>query len=193
MDLFLQLNYTIALSALLLEIILALAILWFIFAQGNFLAFILNFENIKNTFFNNWSKLFLVLIFVLSAMSSVMTLVYSEIFGVIPCALCWFERVFMYGIVIISATALCSGRELEQRGIMKYILNFSILGAAVSLYHHILQMTATLGSHLPCPASGADCTKLTIFEFGHITFPWLAFLVFSTFIFIYFVNKKLNK
>jgi len=137
-------------------------------------------------------KFLLVFIFIFSLFASVMTLVYSEIFMQVPCALCWFERIFMYGIVVISATALWSNRELEQKGILKYIVNFSILGAIFSLYHHILQMAASFGSHLPCPTSGGDCGKRIIFEYGHITFPWMAFVLFAFFIIIILLQRKLK-
>jgi disulfide bond formation protein DsbB len=137
-------------------------------------------------------KFLLIFIFLFSLFASLMTLVYSEIFLQVPCALCWFERIFMYGIVIISATALWSNRELEQKGILKYITNFSVLGALVSLYHHILQMAASFGSHLPCPTSGGDCGKRIIFEYGHVTFPWMAFVLFAFFIIIILLQRKLK-
>ncbi len=137
-------------------------------------------------------KFLLVFIFLFSLFASIMTLVYSEIFLQVPCSLCWFERIFMYGIVIISATALWSNRELEQKGILKYITNFSILGAIFSLYHHTLQMAASFGSHLPCPSSGGDCGKRILFEYGHITFPWMAFVLFVFFIIIILLQRKLK-
>jgi disulfide bond formation protein DsbB len=132
-------------------------------------------------------------IFVFSLFASVMTLVYSEIFGVVPCALCWFERVFMYGIVLISGIALFSRNDLERRGIFRYLIVFSILGAVVSLYHHVLQMTATASSHLPCPVSGGDCGKMIVFEYGHITFTFMAFVLFSLFIVITVFVKTIRK
>ncbi len=135
----------------------------------------------------------LILFFVFSLSSSTMTLVYSEYFGVIPCALCWFERVFMYGIVLISGTAIFARNTFEQKGILRYFLVFSFLGAFTSFYHHVLQMTASLESHLPCPASGGDCAKRLIFEYDHITFPWMAFVLFTFFIVTILLSKKLNK
>lgn len=132
----------------------------------------------------------LLIIFAFSLLSSVMTLVYSEYFGIVPCALCWFERIFMYGIVVLSGLALY---KREEKYILPYILSFSIFGAAFSIYHHVLQMTASISSHLPCPVSGGDCAKRIIFEYGHITFPWMAFVVFAFFIVIFFVCKSREK
>jgi disulfide bond formation protein DsbB len=123
-----------------------------------------------------------------------MTLVYSEYFGVIPCALCWFERVFMYGITILSGFSICLARVPLARQIqLGNILVFSIFGAIISLYHHVLQMTANVNSHLPCPASGGDCAKRLIFEYNHITFPYMAFVLFSFFIILILTTQFYQK
>ncbi len=81
----------------------------------------------------------------------------------------------MYGIVVMSGLGLW---RKEARNIFPYINIFAIFGLVVSLYHHFLQMFATSSGHLPCPVSGGDCAKRIIFEYGHITFPWMAALVF---------------
>ncbi len=134
-------------------------------------------------------KFLIFFVFIFSLVSSMLTLVYSEIFLQIPCALCWFERIFMYGILILSAIALTKNPPQNQ---IKNIFIFSIFGAAFSFYHHILQMTAGANSHLPCPTSGGDCAKRLIFEYGHITFPWMAFVLFAFFIVIILLQKKLK-
>jgi disulfide bond formation protein DsbB len=123
-----------------------------------------------------------------------MTLVYSEIFLQVPCALCWWARIFMYGIVLLSGLALLS-RQFKREEFKTQISNimvFSVLGSIVSLYHHVLQMTAAAGSHLPCPVSGGDCAKRLIFEYGHITFPWMAFVLFTFFMVIILLQRKLK-
>lgn len=137
-------------------------------------------------------KFLLYCIFIFSLGASFMTLVYSEIFMQAPCALCWFQRVFMYGIVVVSGTALYGGRELEQRGILKYILNFSILGFLFAGYHHAQQFLAMYGTKIPCPATNVDCSKMTIFEYGHITFPWMAVVLFAFFIVIILLQRKVR-
>lgn len=108
----------------------------------------------------------------LSVAGTILTLVYSDIFGFVPCGLCWFERICLYPIALISTLALLKG----DRSIYTYTVPLSGIGALISLYHHYLQMggSAVLG----CPAAGADCAKRIIFEFGYITFPLMAFSLF---------------
>lgn len=115
----------------------------------------------------------LLLTFVVSLSGAVFTLLYSDVFGFVPCGLCWFERIMLYPIVIISGLALW---KHEGARMADYILALAIPGALISLYHHYIQMG---GSELvKCPAANADCAKRIIFEFGYITFPFLAFVLF---------------
>jgi disulfide bond formation protein DsbB len=104
--------------------------------------------------------------------SLLMSLVYSEYFGVIPCGLCWLERACIYPLALILTLASMK----RDHNVAPYGLVLSGVGAVISLYHHYLQMGG--GSVLPCPASGvSDCAKRIIFEFGFVTFPLIAFSV----------------
>ncbi len=116
----------------------------------------------------------LLLTFLLSVSGSLFTLLYSEIFGFIPCGLCWFERIMLYPIAILSGIALWKREGVRMAD---YILGLAIPGAVISLYHHYIQMGGA--EFVKCPAAGADCAKRIIFEFGYITFPFLAFSLFA--------------
>jgi disulfide bond formation protein DsbB len=184
------LNHISATGILILEIAIIINIALYTFADKKTVNDLIDWKLNKFAFGMSINRYALFMIFVTSLLSSIMTLIYSEYFGVVPCALCWFERVFMYGIVIISGLALY---KKEEKYILPYILSFSVFGAAFALYHHVLQMTATIYSHLPCPVSGGDCAKRIIFEYGHITFPWMAFVIFAFYIVIFFVCMRREK
>lgn len=189
------LNYWVSVGTLLMEASVVFLFLYFIYLKMDkdaAMDLIRPVTNLAEKVYGSIENAILLKIFVLSLAASAMTLYYSEVLGVIPCALCWFGRIFMYGTVLISGTALFARNNLEQRGIFRYILVFSTLGAATSLYHHFLQMAADYGAHLPCPASGGDCAKRIIFEFGHITFPWMALVLFVLFILMILVAKKIS-
>jgi disulfide bond formation protein DsbB len=173
-------------------ILLFLFIIAFLFSNNLRNKTINFFAKISNQFSENFiPKIILYYIFIISFTSSFFTLVYSEYFGIIPCALCWFERIFMYPTVFISFLAILK-KDFEKS--VFYIFIFSIFGGLISLYHHILQITASRTSHLPCPASSGDCAKMIIFEYGHITFPFMAFVAFTNFAlvitFYYLLKKK---
>ncbi|HET8581212.1 MAG TPA: disulfide bond formation protein B [Candidatus Paceibacterota bacterium] len=112
--------------------------------------------------------------FVLALVSSAVTLVYSEHFGIVPCGLCWLQRAFLYPQAFIAGAALVLK---DRRMAPWYLIVLSIPGALIALYQYYLQMG---GSELiSCPASAGDCARRYIFELGYVTFPMLALSVFA--------------
>lgn len=135
-------------------------------------------------FFRAYGKL---AFFLLSAGCVVGTLLMQYAGALPPCVLCWWQRIFMYPILIISFIAIVKNTDVSE--IADYFLALSIFGAAISLYQHLLQMLPA-GALIPCDASG-DCAVRSVFEFNYITIPWMALSVFTVFIFIaLFVRKR---
>ena len=127
-----------------------------------------------------------MIIFLLSAASVAGTLLIQYLGLLNPCLLCWWQRIFMYPIVIISFIAIIKNTDVSE--IADYVLALSIFGGAVALYQHLLQMLPA-GSLIPCDAAG-DCAVRSVFEFGFVTIPWMALSVFAFFIFVAFVSRK---
>lgn len=123
--------------------------------------------------------------FVTSFGSAFMTLLYSEVFGFLPCGLCWLERVFLYPQVLMTAIAIV---RKETKAIYEYGIVLSIVGALISLYHHYLQTGGV--EFVPCPASGGDCSKRILYEFDYVTFPLMAFTIFAFLIVIFYIARK---
>ncbi|MEY4747025.1 MAG: hypothetical protein RLZZ416_74 [Candidatus Parcubacteria bacterium] len=114
--------------------------------------------------------------FVLALISSAMTLFYSEVLGLAPCAWCWVQRVFLYAQVALFPLAIWK----KDRGFADYSIALSLFGAVVALYQHYLQMGGT--SVVPCPATASealDCGVRFMFEFNYITFPLASFSLFA--------------
>lgn len=104
-----------------------------------------------------------------------LTLLYSEVFGFLPCGLCWLQRVFLYPQVFLLAVALVK----KDAKVGDYIIALSIPGFLIALYQHFIQMGGN--NFLPCPATpgAVDCGKRLIFELGYITFPLMAATLFA--------------
>ena len=118
----------------------------------------------------------------------VLTLVYSEYFGIIPCGLCWMERMALYPQLILIAGAL----YLKDALMPKYGIALSVFGGVVSLYHHYIQMGGS--EFIKCPAAGADCAKRYLFEFDFLTFPLIATFLFAFLIalYVYILKTRSN-
>ena len=64
------------------------------------------------------------------------SLFYSEVLGVLPCGLCWLQRVFLYPQAVLFAVAVWK----RERVIASYSIVLSAFGAIIALYHQYLQM-----------------------------------------------------
>lgn len=124
--------------------------------------------------------------FALAGAGSALTLVYSEIFGFVPCGLCWLQRVFLYPQMFILGTALVT----KDRTVALYGIVLSIPGLLVSLYQHYLQMGGT--ELIDCPAAAGDCTKQIMLEFGFMTFPLLSASLFAFLIVLFWYIRKIS-
>jgi len=113
------------------------------------------------------------------------SLYFSEVRGFPPCKLCWFQRIFMYPLVIILGLASYRG----DRALAGYVLPLSLIGGSLSLYHYLEQKVPWLGSSALCRA-GIPCEVQYINWLGFITIPFLALVAFTLItIFMLFVRR----
>lgn len=103
-----------------------------------------------------------------------------------PCMLCWWQRIFMYPIALISLVALMKQSDVSKDA--DYVLALAIPGALVALYQHLLQMLPQ-GTLIPCDAAN-ECGIRSVFEFGFVTIPWMAFTAFVALALIALVARK---
>lgn len=116
-----------------------------------------------------------------------LTLYYSEVLGITPCGWCWIQRVFLYPQPVMFAIALWK----RDRTVADYSIALSIFGGVAALYQHYLQMGGT--SVIPCPATSdkaVDCAVRFVFEFGYITFPFMAVSLFAFLIVLMLFVRK---
>ncbi len=109
-----------------------------------------------------------------SLVATLGSLYFSEIRGFIPCDLCWFQRIFMYPLVVI----LGIGTFQSDTSVKKYVLPLSIVGSIISLFHYLEQKVPGFGGIKPC-VSGVPCSAEYINWFGFITIPFLALIAFT--------------
>jgi disulfide bond formation protein DsbB len=142
-----------------------------------------------NKFLNFIDKHYLVLGFVLSFVSSLFPLVYSEIINFLPCYLCWWQRIFMFPLFFIFGVAIWH----KDRKIVKYVLPLMSAGFLISAYQNFFYYFGE-GSSLPCDASGVSCYQRLVSEFGgYISIPMLALTSFFTLITIVLVAHFYKK
>lgn len=121
------------------------------------------------------------------------TLLYSEVFGFIPCSLCWLQRVALYPQTMLS---ILGYKMKDTTYFPVYGLALSAFGLLVAVYQYIYQaLPAEMleSGFVPCLADGsADCSKKVIEVFGFVTFPLLSAIMFSFLIVLYLHVRKAN-
>lgn len=100
------------------------------------------------------------------------SLYFSEIRLLIPCTLCWYQRILMYPLILIILVGIIKQDEY----LPSYVLPFSIIGLAVSTYHYFIQL-GILGDTASC--SGVACSVRYVNYFGFVTIPFLALVAFA--------------
>jgi|SRR5690625_2011311 len=131
------------------------------------------------------NKLFMQLIFLVSLIATLGSLYFSEIRMYLPCEMCWYQRIIMYPIVLISFIGLIRN-DMNSR---IYIRVFSGIGILTSAYHYSLQKVSFFADSLPA-CTGVDCTVQYINWFGFITIPFLALTAFVLIFTLSFFIKK---
>ncbi len=137
-----------------------------------------------------WEKIFgfvtrrrLLMAFVVSLIATLGSLYFSEIAGLVPCKLCWFQRIFMYPQAVILFVAYWKRDELAG----KYIIPLSGIGILFSAYHIYVQQINALTM---CSLSGPSCEIPEFVKYGYITIPVMAFTAFAVLLTLFTVYRE---
>ena len=107
--------------------------------------------------------------FVVAAVGTGGSLFFSEIAGFVPCELCWYQRICMYPLSILTLFAAVH----DDHRVARYLLPFPVVGACVSVYHLLIE-NAVIKEPSACKIGGGGCSVKWIDEFGYVTIPTLA-------------------
>jgi disulfide bond formation protein DsbB len=120
-------------------------------------------------------KFFLYLALIQSLAATLGSLYFSEVVHLPPCSLCWYQRIFMYPIVLIIPTGII---KKDEKNLPCYVLPMTIIGGLFAFYHSLLQWKILPDQIAPC-SLGVSCTTTLINLFGFVTIPFMSFLGFT--------------
>ena len=106
--------------------------------------------------------------------SALGALFFSEVMELPPCVLCWYQRIFMFPLVLLLPIGLFP----FDRKIVRYALPLASGGWLVSLFHLLLVGGFIPESMKPC-TQGVPCTDVQVEWLGFVTIPLLSFVSFS--------------
>jgi disulfide bond formation protein DsbB len=150
-----------------------------IFIFLGFIQYLFFRKLIGNPLIRSFSKNGLFFALIIAVVATAGSLFYSEIAGFEPCKLCWFQRIFMYPLVILLGLA-CIKKDLK---FTLYPSALAGIGASISLYHNFIYsgiITDGNSSIFQCQpfGLGVSCAKNYVLEFGYITIPLMALTAF---------------
>lgn len=124
----------------------------------------------------SWTFLFLAFATALAA--SLAVLFVGEVLGQAPCNLCWFQRAFMFPLVIVLAVAAF------RSDANAWIYGVPLAGAGwlVAGFHTLLYAGIIPETIQPCTASGPSCSSADMTILGGLPLPALSLFAFTAII-----------
>lgn len=111
----------------------------------------------------------------IASASTLGALFFSEIMKLPPCVLCWYQRIFMFPLVLLLPVGLFP----FDGKIIRYALSLALAGWLVSLFHVLLVVGLIPEAVRPC-TQGVPCSEVQIQWLGFVNIPLLSFIAFST-------------
>lgn len=130
-----------------------------------------------------WNLLFLA--WVLALVSTMGSLFFSEVMGLPPCSLCWYQRICMYPLVLIFLRGLFP----FDRSVLKFSLPLALVGLGIAIYHNLLYYKILPESAAPC-RQGISCTTVQLEWLGFVTIPFLSLIGFFSILFVLISLKR---
>ena len=118
-----------------------------------------------------WLPLFVA--WLVGLVATMGSLFFSEVMHLPPCLLCWYQRICMYPLAVVTTVGLAT----QDRHVSRYMWPLALVGLSVAGYHNLLYYHVIPESLAPCTA-GVSCTDVQIEWLGFITIPLLSLTAF---------------
>jgi disulfide bond formation protein DsbB len=115
----------------------------------------------------------LALATVVALVATAGSLYFSLGLGLVPCELCWYQRILMYPLVVVLGVA-----SLDERAtVYRSALPLSLLGLGIAGYHTMLQVSPSVGG--TCSVGGGCASIQYTLLGGLLTIPRLSLVAFT--------------
>lgn len=116
--------------------------------------------------------------------STLGALFFSEVMELPPCLLCWYQRIFMFPLVLL----LPPGLFPFDPKVARYALPLAAVGWLIALAHVLLVAGVIPQSAAPC-RQGVPCSDVQIEWLGFLNIPLLSLVAFSTILALLFAAR----
>lgn len=122
---------------------------------------------------------------IVSGTAAVGSLYLSEVAHLIPCTLCWYQRIAMYPLAIVLSIAAFR----RDQSVRLYALVLASIGGVIAIYHYVIQWFPDLEG-TSCTTS-VPCTGVWFRVFGFVSIPYMALSAFL-FVIVMMVALRAN-
>lgn len=136
--------------------------------------------------FSQWNLLFSA--WLTACIATAGSLFFSEVMHFPPCALCWYQRICMYPLVLILLPAVIR----FDSAVFKFSLPLAALGGAISVYHNLVYTGIVPESLSPC-SMGVSCKAKFIQWAGFIDIPQLSLLAFLLLFLFLTLSRRMGR
>jgi disulfide bond formation protein DsbB len=119
-----------------------------------------------------WNLVFVC--WLVATASTLAALFFSEVMSLPPCVLCWYQRIFIFPLVLL----LPAGLFPFDPKIVRYALPLSLVGGSIALVHVLITIGLIPEGITPC-TQGVPCSQNPIEWFGFLSIPLLSLVAFS--------------
>ena len=119
-----------------------------------------------------WALVFVS--WVVASASTLGALFFSEVMELPPCVLCWYQRIFMFPLMLLLPLGLFP----FDGKVVRYALPLALGGWLFSAFHLLLVAGVIPESMKPC-TQGVPCAEVQILWLGFVSIPLLSFIAFS--------------
>ncbi len=144
-------------------------------------------EDKTETFTKGWLPLCAA--WLAALVSTLSALFIGEVMGQTPCVLCWFQRIFMFPLVLILGLAAWRG----DTSIWKYGLLLAAIGWLIAAFHTLLYFGVIPEPIKPCTATGPSCSGDEMMIFGFMPIPLLALVSFTLICALLWASRERTK
>ncbi len=132
---------------------------------------------------NDWMLIFGA--WLIAAISTSGSLFFSEVMDLVPCVLCWYQRVLMFPLVIV----LLIGLFPLDKNVARYALPLAVIGLLFTAYHCLLFYGLIPENLQPC-SQGVSCADSSMVLFDFLPIPILSLLSFLMIIILLLKVRK---
>jgi disulfide bond formation protein DsbB len=107
------------------------------------------------------------LAFLVTALATGGSLFFSEVAHFLPCELCWYERICMYPLAVVTLLAAFA----NDHSVARYLMPLPVAGVGLATYHLLIEDGFVSQTQACLVSAPGGCATKWIDEFGWVTIP----------------------